>query len=111
MRTWWTSPPIVLIANGLDGPVSGRFSLRSAAFLYDVAGFTTKRLRDLAADQKLDGAVFHAAPENNLGKSEAVIPAGSAGYSDAAVIVPWRIYRAYATNACWRKHVPRWPPG
>lgn len=69
--------------------------IRSAAFLYDVAGFTTKWLRDLAADQKLDGAVFHMAPENKLGKSEAVIPAGSAGYSDAAVIVPWRIYRAY----------------
>ncbi|WP_243450862.1 family 78 glycoside hydrolase catalytic domain [Sphingosinicella sp. CPCC 101087] len=67
----------------------------SAAFLYDVAGFTTKWLRDLAADQKPDGAVFHSAPENKLGKSEAVIPAGSAGYSDAAVIVPWRIYRAY----------------
>ena len=69
--------------------------VRSAAFLYDVAGFTTKWLRDLAADQKRDGAVFHTAPENKLGKSEAVIPAGSAGYSDAAVIVPWRIYRAY----------------
>jgi alpha-L-rhamnosidase len=69
--------------------------IRSAAFLYDVAGFTTKWLRDLAADQKPDGAVFHRAPEDRLGKSEAVIPAGSAGYSDAAVIVPWRIYRAY----------------
>jgi alpha-L-rhamnosidase len=69
--------------------------IRSAAFLYDVAGFTTKWLRDLAADQKPDGAIFHRAPEDQLGKSEAVIPAGSAGYSDAAVIVPWRIYRAY----------------
>jgi alpha-L-rhamnosidase len=70
-------------------------SVRSAAFLYDVAGFTTKWLRDLKADQKSDGTVFHIAPESKLGKSEAVAPAGSAGYSDAAVIVPWRIYRAY----------------
>jgi alpha-L-rhamnosidase len=69
--------------------------IRSAAFLYDVAGFTTKWLRDLAADQKPDGSVFHRAPEDELGRSEAMIPAGSAGYSDAAVIVPWRIYRAY----------------
>jgi alpha-L-rhamnosidase len=69
--------------------------IRSAAFLYDVAGFTTKWLRDLAVDQKPDGTVFHRAPEDQLGKSEAVIPAGSAGYSDAAVIVPWRVYRAY----------------
>jgi alpha-L-rhamnosidase len=72
--------------------------VRSAAFLYDVAGFTTIWLRDLAADQKPDGAIFHIAPENKLGKTEAVIPAGSAGYSDAAVIVPWRIYRVYGDD-------------
>jgi alpha-L-rhamnosidase len=49
----------------------------------------------LAGQRRPDGAVFHRAPEDHLGRSEAVIPAGSAGYSDAAVIVPWRIYRAY----------------
>ena len=80
--------------------------VRSAAFLYDVAGFSTKWLRDLAADQRPDGAVFHAAPENKLGKSEAVLPAGSAGYSDAAVIVPWRIYRAYGDE---RLLAEQWP--
>ena len=69
--------------------------VRSAAFLYDVAGFSTKWLRDLAADQKPDGSVFLIAPEGAFGKSEVVVPAGSAGYSDAAVFVPWRIYRAY----------------
>jgi alpha-L-rhamnosidase len=70
-------------------------SVRSAAFLHDVAGFSTKWLRDLAADQKPDGNVFLIAPQDANGKSEAVVPAGSAGYSDAAVFVPWRIYRAY----------------
>ena len=70
-------------------------SVRSAAFLYDVAGFSIKWLRDLAADQKPDGTVFLIAPEGAFGKSEVVVPAGSAGYSDAAVVVPWRIYRAY----------------
>jgi alpha-L-rhamnosidase len=80
--------------------------LRSAAFLYDVAGFTTKWLRDLAADQRPDGAVFHRAPEDELGRSEAVLPAGSAGYSDAAVIVPWRIYRAYGDE---RLLAEAWP--
>jgi alpha-L-rhamnosidase len=80
--------------------------LRSAAFLYDVAGFTTKWLRDLAADQRPDGAVFHRAPEDELGRSEAVLPAGSAGYSDASVIVPWRIYRAYGDE---RLLAEAWP--
>ena len=32
--------------------------VRSAAFLYDVAGFSIKWLRDLAADQKPDGTAF-----------------------------------------------------
>jgi alpha-L-rhamnosidase len=80
--------------------------VRSAAFLYDVAGFTTKWLRDLAADQKQDGAVFHRAPEDKFGKSEALVPAGSAGYSDAAVIVPWRIYRAFGDE---RQLAEQWP--
>lgn len=57
--------------------------VRSAAFLYDVAGFSTKWLRDLAIDQKPDGAFYHCAPEIKYGKSEVVLPAGSAGYSDA----------------------------
>ena len=80
--------------------------VRSAAFLYDVAGFSMKWLRDLAADQKPDGTVFHIAPESKLGKSEAVIAAGSAGYSDAAVIVPWRVYRAYGDERLLEE---QWP--
>jgi alpha-L-rhamnosidase len=91
-RTGWTSEWQIFV--------------RSAAFLYDVAGFSTKWLKDLAADQKADGAVFHTAPEYNLGKSEKVLPAGSAGYSDAAVIVPWRIYRAYGDE---RLLAEQWP--
>jgi alpha-L-rhamnosidase len=70
-------------------------SVRSAAFLFDVAGFSTKWLRDLAADQQADGTTFLIAPEGSFGKSEVVVPGGSAGYSDAAVFVPWRVYRAY----------------
>ena len=80
--------------------------VRSASFLYDVAGFSTKWLRDLAADQKPDGTVFHIVPEDAFGKSEAVLPAGSAGYSDAAVFVPWRIYRAYGDSRLLQE---QWP--
>ena len=35
----------------------------TAAFLYDVAGFSTKWLRDLAADQRADGVVRNFAPD------------------------------------------------
>jgi alpha-L-rhamnosidase len=72
--------------------------VETASFLYDVAGFTTKWLRDLAADQSPDGLVRHCAPEfQPLGiQIAAGMPPGSAGFADAAVIVPWKIYRAYA---------------
>jgi alpha-L-rhamnosidase len=70
----------------------------TAAYLYDVTGFTTKWLRDLAADQRADGAVTNLVPEPHpLDDRE---PAywrdlvGSAGWGDAAVHVPWEIYRA-----------------
>jgi alpha-L-rhamnosidase len=74
----------------------------TAAFLYDVAGFSRKWLRDLAADQWPDGRVpnyvpdttgplGHEAPENQF-------LTGSAGWGDAAVIVPWELWQAYGDD-------------
>ena len=69
----------------------------TAAFLYDVAGFSTKWLRDLAADQRDDGAVRNFAPDpappeaqNNAIK---IFLEASAGWGDAAVLVPWAMWR------------------
>jgi alpha-L-rhamnosidase len=69
----------------------------TAAFLYDVAGFSTKWLRDLAAEQLPDGAVKHIAPYPWPAPPTPHLEpgAGSAGWGDAAVIVPWELYRAY----------------
>jgi alpha-L-rhamnosidase len=69
----------------------------TAAFLYDVAGFSTKWLRDLAAEQHPDGLVLHCVPEtmSTEGLTKVGAPHGSAGWGDAAVIVPWETYRAY----------------
>lgn len=69
----------------------------TAAFLYDVAGFSAKWLRDLAADQCPDGLVRHCAPEFlPLGMHIAAgIPPGCAGFGDAAVLVPWAMYESY----------------
>jgi len=67
-----------------------------AAFLYDVAGFSTKWLRDLAADQRPDGRVTHFVPNTMpVDVANEPFPIGSAGWGDAAVIVPWEMYRAY----------------
>ncbi|MDQ6695985.1 MAG: glycoside hydrolase family 78 protein [Actinomycetota bacterium] len=71
--------------------------VETAAFLSDVGGFSVKWLRDLAADQRTDGKVTNLVPESHPGDDRP--PAhwprieGSSGWGDAAVHVPWTIYR------------------
>jgi alpha-L-rhamnosidase len=69
----------------------------TAAFLYDVAGLSTKWLRDVAVDQWPDGTIanFSPCPRGEGRESPVAFLNGSAGWGDAAVIVPWQIYRAY----------------
>jgi alpha-L-rhamnosidase len=63
---------------------------RTAAFNMDVAGFFTKWIKDVKADQLANGSVPFVVP-NVLGEGSA----GSTGWGDAAVIVPWNMYLAY----------------
>jgi alpha-L-rhamnosidase len=72
----------------------------TAAFLYDVAGFSTKWLRDVAADQWADGTIANISPTPRAEGRESPIAFlnGSAGWGDAAVIVPWELYRAYGDS-------------
>ncbi|GAA3959391.1 glycoside hydrolase family 78 protein [Mucilaginibacter dorajii] len=63
---------------------------RTATFNMDVAGFFTKWLKDLSADQHKDGAVPYVIP-NML---DSTLSAAS-GWSDVATIAPWNIYLAY----------------
>jgi alpha-L-rhamnosidase len=80
----------------------------TAAFLYDVAGFSAKWLRDLAAEQWSSGLVANLAP-SPPSESESGFLAelnGSAGWGDAAVIVPWEIYRAYGDRRLLEE---QWP--
>ena len=70
--------------------------VRTATFNRDVAGFFTKWLRDLAADQLPNGIVPNVVP-NVMGRA-APSPfevGGSSAWGDAGVIVPWTIYLAY----------------
>lgn len=62
---------------------------RTATFNFDVHNFFTKWLKDVEADQ-IDGSVPFVVP-NVLGKGAA----GSAGWADAATIIPWNMYLAY----------------
>ena len=63
---------------------------RTAAFNFGVNNFFAKWLRDVEADQRLSGKVPHVIP--NVLQPEA---GASAGWADAATIIPWNMYLAY----------------
>lgn len=68
----------------------------TASFNMDGAGFFAKWLEDLKADQHSDGGVPQVIPNiwGEGGRS-----AGSAGWADAATIVPWGFYQAYGDSS------------
>ncbi|MBN1895765.1 family 78 glycoside hydrolase catalytic domain [bacterium] len=77
---------------------------RTACFNADVAGFFTKWLGDLAADQLTNGAVPHVIPDV-LGKPGSPA-AGAAGWADAAVVVPWTVYQCYGDRRILERQYP-----
>jgi len=66
----------------------------TACFNADVAAFFVKWLKDLAADQQPSGAVPHVIP-NAISHGKDSGDSASAGWADAAVVVPWVHYLAY----------------
>jgi alpha-L-rhamnosidase len=59
----------------------------------DVASFFTKWTKDVSADQYPNGSVPHVIPDVLTRPGN--VAAGSAGWADAAVIVPWTMYLSY----------------
>ena len=77
---------------------------RTAAFNMDVAGFFTKWLKDVAADQYPTGSVPFVVPDV-LGKPDK--PAGgSAAWGDVAVIIPWNMYLVYGDTRLLEQQYP-----
>ena len=66
---------------------------RTAAFNMEVAGFFTKWLKDVSADQRENGAVPHVVPD--VLATSKYPSAGSAAWADVAVIIPWTMYLSY----------------
>lgn len=62
----------------------------TAAYNMDVAGFFTKWLKDVRADQQPNGSIPHVIP-HVLAPNDG----GSAGWADVATIIPWDMYVAY----------------
>ena len=82
----------------------------TACYLNDSHDFLTKWLRDLMADQREDGAISHVSP-NPYWERGARNFAGSTGWGDAIVIVPWVLYTHYGDRGILEECLPamlRW---
>jgi alpha-L-rhamnosidase len=73
---------------------------RTAAFNMNVNSFFAKWLKDLAADQHPDGGVPLVVP--NILQNQGRV----AGWSDAATIIPWDMYRAYGDKKILEEQYP-----
>ncbi len=84
--------------------------LPTATYLYDVAGFSDRWLRNLADAQWPDGRVTNHVPDpvGPAGRSHplAAYMTGSSGWGDAAVLVPFEIWRAYGDLDLLRRQYP-----
>ncbi|HEV2670996.1 MAG TPA: family 78 glycoside hydrolase catalytic domain, partial [Gemmatimonadales bacterium] len=76
----------------------------TAAFNMDVAGFFAKWLGDLAVDQDPSGSLPWVIPDV-LG-ADSANASGTAGWSDATVIVPWTMYVAYGDRGLLERQYP-----
>ncbi|MFC3705338.1 family 78 glycoside hydrolase catalytic domain [Devosia honganensis] len=79
----------------------------TACYLADVQGFFRKWLRDLAVDQREDGAVPHVSPDpTRLAPQDYPGFYGSTGWGDAIYAVPWQLYLHYGDRDILRELLP-----
>jgi len=74
----------------------------TACTLFDARDFWRSWLRDLAAEQRPDGAVPSVVPDVVLTGD---LAAGRAGWGDAITMVPWAVYEAYGDLDVLAEHV------
>lgn len=78
---------------------------RTAAFNMDVSAFFAKWLQDMAADQRPSGAVPFVIPDI-LDRPDSMKVGVSAGWGDAAVIIPWTMYQVYDDRQLLERQYP-----
>ena len=102
--------------NGWTG--DAQLYARTGLFLMDARNFYRKYLLDLAVDQHDSGLVPNLIPDpakprgrRSFFRSLAAKTAGAAGWGDAAVILPWTLYRMTGDIETLRRQYPsmkRW---
>lgn len=68
--------------------------VEAGSYLMNTNKFLSKWLKDLAAQQRIDGCVHNIIPD--VGMRESMN--GSAGWGDAAVIIPYALYQFYGNK-------------
>jgi len=81
---------------------------RTACYLMNTYAFYEKWLRDVAADQTVEGGVPHVVPDVLTGYSEndVLLSQGThsaAAWADAAVILPWSMYLTFGDTGIIRQ--------
>lgn len=77
----------------------------TAAYLFNYRSFAAKYLRDLADGQRRNGNIGQIAPEGGVDFYMRPMD-GSAGWSDAMVFIPWKIYSQYGDPEILREFYP-----
>jgi alpha-L-rhamnosidase len=95
-RAGWTGDAQIFAATG--------------SFLMQTAGFLTRWLKDLAAEQEANGMVANIVPSSERRLPRATNPItrlnGAAGWGDAAVIVPWTLYQCFGDQRILEEQYP-----
>lgn len=72
----------------------------TAGYNFDVAGFYTKWMKDVYADQLDNGKVPHVIPDVLKGGG------GATGWADAVAIIPWTVYKIYGDERILKESYP-----
>lgn len=81
----------------------------TACYEMDVEQFLRHWLQDMENDQLPDGQIPHIIPyfsSHDMMKPPGIEGVSAAGWSDAAIIVPWRLYEAYGDNKILKENFP-----
>ncbi len=81
----------------------------TACYEQDVEQFLRHWLEDVQNEQLDDGQIPHIVPympSHDIMKPEGTEGVSAAGWSDAAVIVPWRLYEAYGDETVLKENFP-----
>ena len=75
----------------------------TAAYLFDYAAFGRKYIRDMADSQHKNGSFTQCAPRCAMHRYMDVLDS-SAGWADAGVLIPYRMWKRYGDDRIIREH-------